>query len=189
MKRTLFLAMILLIFGVTRPGHAEFIGVFNDTNGCKCEMFDKVPGLMTIAVLHVNTPGATGSRFAAPQSACMALTWLSDTHVFPGTTGNSQTGISIDYGQCRTGTFQVLTINYLAEGFIADCCYYYVLPDPSASSGRVEAVDCNNETVFNSGWAGVINHTAECGCNLVEPWCYPVAVESSTWGKIKALYK
>jgi hypothetical protein len=183
------LIMLFILFGVVESLHAEFIGVFGDTHGCKCSLEDKVPGLMTITVLHVNSPRATRSRFAAPKTSCMSATWLGDTSIFPGTTGNSQTGISIDYGQCHTGTFHVFTIVYFSDGKTTDCCYYQVLPDPNAVSGRIEAVNCNKETVFIHGRSEFINVTDECGCNLDEPWCYPVAAESSIWGKIKALYK
>lgn len=181
------LIMLLVFFGFVEPLHAEFIGVFNDSNGCTCQIFDHGPGLVTIAVIHVNSPGATGSRFAVPQSACMRLTYLAESPVFPGTTGNSQTGISIDYGRCHTGTFQVLTIQYFAQGLTEDCCYIKVLPDPSTSSGRIETINCNEETVFLSEFRDVINVGYDCWCNI-EPSCYPVATESSTWGKIKALY-
>jgi hypothetical protein len=181
--------MLFVLFIVAEPLHAEFIGVFDDSTGCPCGIFDKVPGLVTIAVLHVNSSGTTGSRFAVPQSACMELVWLAEVSVFPGTTGNSQTGISIDYGQCHTGTFQVLTIQYFGSGLTEDCCYIEVLPDPSALSEHIEIINCNKETVFISEFRDRINTDGVlCYCDW-EPVCYPVATESSTWGKIKALYK
>ncbi|UCG53348.1 MAG: hypothetical protein JSW58_07285 [Candidatus Latescibacterota bacterium] len=189
MIRMWLLVISVTLLGAIGSGHAEDIGVFKDTGGCFCLLYDTSPGLMTVTVLHVNSQGATGSRFAAPMSSCMHLvTWLSDTAVFSGTVGNSQDGVSIDYDQCITGNFQILTINYFVQGYTEECCWYGIEPDPGASSGQVEVVDCEDQVVFVLGMDDLINSSANCAC-LMPPFCYPVAIESSTWGKIKALFQ
>jgi hypothetical protein len=35
----------------------------------------------------------------------------------------------------------------------------------------------------------IINSTSECQCYAGPEYCYPVAVEAATWGKVKSLYE
>ncbi|NIM65349.1 MAG: hypothetical protein GTO51_05090 [Candidatus Latescibacteria bacterium] len=53
---------------------------------------------------------------------------------------------------------------------------------------QVEAFDCDYRVVPIVGGSDIINATAECWCPPPPDGCYPVALESSTWGKIKSLY-
>ena len=190
MLRTWCLVTTIVLLGVIRIGHAqESIGVFSDARGCPCELTDRgSAGLLTVTILHVNSPGAKASQFSAPRPSCLNVTHLYDTPVFT-TIGNSQTGVAIGYGQCLTGTFQILTITYFAQGLTPDCCYYEVLPDPSSPSGAIEVFDCNDQLVFPPGWYDIVNSTESCQCYAGFEYCYPVAVESSTWGRVKALYE
>ena len=188
--RKRLLILLSIPFGIVGPVHAEYIGVFKDTSGCPCQLYDTTPGLMRVTVLHVNSPGATWSRFGAPVSSCMyGMTWLSDAAVFPGTVGNSQEGVSIDYGRCLTGTFQILAIDYFVQGFTEECCFYHVLPAAGAASGEIEVGNCKDDVVFVGGLFDIINSSPSCWCPPPPDACYPVAVESSTWGKIKILYQ
>ncbi|MEJ2722783.1 MAG: hypothetical protein P8181_16845 [bacterium] len=149
---------------------------------------DAAPGLISVTVLHVDSPGAKASRFWAPRPSCFYVTYLSDTAVFPTTIGSSQTGVTIGYDHCRTGTFQILTINYFGQGMTPECCYYPVLADPAEPSGQVVVADCNDQLVYAYGMAEYINSTWNCVCYAGPEYCFPVAVDPATWGRVKALY-
>ncbi|UCH83997.1 MAG: hypothetical protein JSW50_16445 [Candidatus Latescibacterota bacterium] len=192
MRSTWWILGAVLVFGAPAPADAyDAIALFSDTRGCPCEITDRAgtPGLINIAVLQVNTPGAKASQFSAPMPACFGALYITETPIFPITIGNSQDGIAIGYGGCRTGTFQILNIVFFGQGLTPDCCFYPLLPDPYAASGRIEVVDCDDEVVFASGWGDMINMTSQCVCLVGLEHCYPVATERATWGKIKALYE
>ncbi|MEE9270166.1 MAG: hypothetical protein V3V49_07885 [Candidatus Krumholzibacteria bacterium] len=164
-------------------GTAGIIGVYGDPSGTNCNLIDRSPGLLSVYVVHQSTPGATASQFSAPIPSCWAgATYLSDTNIFPVTVGNSQTGITIAYGACVTPPIHVLTINYAVTGIGTPCCQYDVLPDPSAPSGQIVAVDCLFIDLPGFGFPGMVNATTACWCGGA------LSVEETTWGHIKAIY-
>ncbi|UCH84194.1 MAG: hypothetical protein JSW50_00455, partial [Candidatus Latescibacterota bacterium] len=106
------------------------------------------------------------------------------TGIWPINIGNSQTGVAIGYGTCLESPVHPLTINYFVQSPPTEsCCYYPVLPDPHVPSGEIEVVDCNNELVYAEGGVAVLYPTSNCLCEGGV-----VAVEESTWGRVKALY-
>ena len=143
----------------TPPGltFGGIVGVYANTDGSDCNIRDLAPGLLEVYVVHNNIPGATACQFSAPIPACMAgVAWLSDTPEFPVVIGNSQTGVSIGYGECLTSPIHVMTITYFGSGLTQACCYYEVLPDPSAASGRIEVVDCNSLLLYADGMTSIV---------------------------------
>jgi len=96
--------------------------------------------------------------------------------------GNSQTGKSMGYGTCKTGVIYILAINYFVQGTSPACCLYPVLPAPFNLHGEVEAMDCDFNLVTEIGLVSTINADGTCPCG------YPVAVEETTWGAVKALF-
>lgn len=181
------LAAVLILSGTT-AAQPEYIGIFSDTRGCPCEIVDRAPGVINIVVLHLQSSGAKASQFSVPQPNCFNATFLFDTAVFPITLGASQTGIAISYEQCMTGTFQILSMTYFGQGTTWPCCTIDVRPDPYALSGNIDIYDCNDQLQLGYGWADIINSDSTCPCTAGLEYCYPVAVEEHTWGKIKSLY-
>jgi hypothetical protein len=179
--------IFLIAFGLVTAlaggalAQAGAIGIFKDPAGTVCYLDDKSAGVVPYYVVHVGTGGATACQYSAPRPDCMTATYLSDTNVFPVTIGNSQSGVSVGYGTCRTGPIHVQTISYFSQGLTPACCRYYVLPDPNASSGKIDTVDCYDTIVSVSTIRAVINATAGCPCG--EP-----TAEESTWGQVKTLY-
>ena len=160
---------------------AGAIGLFRDPAGTICSFEDKSPGVVPFYVVQIGTGGATACQYSAPKPDCLAATFLSDTNVFPVTIGSSQSGVSIGYGTCRTGSIHVQTISYFTQGLTPACCRYYVRPDPNAPSGTIDTVDCATTILPASTIRTVINPTAGCPCG--EP-----TAEESTWGQVKTLY-
>lgn len=185
MKRIIAAAAVLL---VVSAGHAlpnpvpwgGDLAPYGDSQAMSSFIYDTAPGLIPVYIVHLAYyTGMIASQFSAPRPACFQASYLSDTAVFPVTIGNSQTGVAIGYGTCQTGAVHVLTINYFGQGLTGECCFYPTLPDPNVPSGRIEAVNCDNELVYLSGGLGVINPDGRlCGTPVVP----------TTWGKIKSTY-
>ena len=160
------------------------IALFSDPGGTDCNLYDVAPALLYVYVVHIWHAGATWVQFSAPRPDCFGTAmWLSDTQIFPVTIGSSQTGVTIGFGMCMPAPTHVLTIAYFVSGLSSTCCRYPVLPDLSAPSGQIEAVDCAVAVVFPTPGRAIINPDASCMCNE------PVPVEETSWGQIKALYR
>jgi len=177
-------AIVVLLAGAAfaqMPGGT--VALFADPYGADCNLWDVVPALVNVYVVHIWHGGATTVQFSAPNPPCSQMTYLSDTQVMPMTLGNSQTGVSIGYGGCRPAPTHVLTINYFSMALTGPCCRYPVLPDPTVASGQIEVSDCMYILNYATGGRAIINSDQTCPCN------YPVPVEETTWGQIKALYQ
>lgn len=186
MKRTAFFSLILVFCASFAFAQAGGINLFQDPGGASCDLVPTGVGtLWSVYAVHVLSPGATACQFSAPVPACAAggAMWLSDTGVYGVTIGDSQNGVAIGYGVCVASPNHVLTINLFVQGVIPNCCLWPVLPDPNVPSGMVEVVDCaNNLLTVSSQASAVINSDASCDC------FEPLPTETSTWGKVKALY-
>ena len=180
MKKMALLTIAMLCVASLVFAQGGSIGIFGDVGGTDCNMFDNVPGLANYYVVHVNTPGATASQFAAPTPSCLLATFLSSSSPFPVAIGNILTGIAIGYGACFTGPIHVATVQYFAQGLTGPCCYYPIVPDFAIASGQIEVVDCVENLVFATGGIGIVNPDGSCQCN--------VPTQDTTWGQMKALY-
>jgi hypothetical protein len=182
MKKVVFLAVSALMVASLAFAQAGSIGIFGDPAGTNCNLLDNSgPGLKQYYVVHVNTPGATASEYQAKMPTCMVgATYLSDTNLFPVTLGNSQTGVSVGYGTCRTAPINTQIISVFVSGLSTPCCRWYVTPNPNTVSGKIEGVDCAFESTYPTGGTGIVNPNSTCQCN--------VPTEETTWGQVKALY-
>ncbi len=195
MSKFLFLTLVVLIVpaGVLGQGGNEpdrGIGVSSSPMLYACDIEDNAPGLLEVFVVYTGL-AANGITFAAPMPACAdQWVYLQDSHVFGTTTGDSQTGVSVDFGTCLSGPVHVLTIQYFAIGTTPPCCVYPVLP---VSGSEVEAVACDGSAVTVTRLCNYINQDPNCGCVVLGPIFFlcpavVVPVESTTWGRVKALY-
>jgi hypothetical protein len=161
-------------------GQAGTIGIFADNSGSNPFISDTSPGLLNVYVVHVGADGVTACQYRAPKPPCMTATYLADTNPFPVTIGNSQTGVSIGYGACRSGVIYVQTISYFASGTTPPCCHYPVLHDPLGISDGdgIDIVDCNFDPWVAQAGFGIIN--AE-GCDCPQPTIVLNGYESVSW--------
>jgi hypothetical protein len=177
MKKVLLLTFMLAT-SITATSFAnDAIGIFADAAGMSFELSGG-PGIALYYYVHINTYGATGSRWAAPHPACLNATRFADLPVFPINLGNTEAGITIGYGQCESGSFLIMTSVYYVTS-ATDCCSWRVVPDPNVLSGKIEIQDCNFGLTYGYGGEGMIHRTPAC------PW---VATEDTTWGRVKVLY-
>jgi hypothetical protein len=178
---SLTVVLVVLWVGIVFS-QAGSISIFADPGGTNCNLtMLPAPAVTSFYVVHVNGTDVVGSQFRARKPACMNAVFLSDEYVFPLTIGESQFGIFVGYGQCKSGTVHILTIKYRSLGPTEPCCYYPVVPDPSSESGHIEVVDCVDFNImYGTGGHGIVNANATCSCD--------VPAEETTWGRLKALY-
>lgn len=186
MKRLLLVALFLAIvagtaFAQPRPG---MIGISADPDGTSCNIYDAVPGLVSMYVVHLYGEEVTSSTWVARTPLCNAMTYLQDTAVFPGTSGNSQTGVTIQYGACWSSPIHILTVNWIGQGTTPDCCPFVIVPHPLAASGQIETDDCDSNLMYATGFGAHVNPSGNC----INCWT-PFPVEETTWGQVKALYR
>ncbi len=190
MKKLLLVSLFIFVlpgYAWSNPLPSSWIGLSASTEGSGYYLVDTEEGEINVYVIHGimfdHRYDAVGSRFAAPKPECFNATYLGDVTVFPATTGNSQTGVTIMYDDCKTESVHILTIRYYTYGNTGQCCWYWPKPDPASPAGSIEAYRCGivpgpdrENTMFS-----IINNDPYNGC------IYPV--EPSTWGKVKALYQ
>jgi len=175
-------ACVCFVGLVSVVAHSDTIGLYNDAGGSNCNITDGAFPIKSVYVVHIPSGGVTASDWAAPKPACWTnAVYLSDTEPFENP-GNSQTGKTVGYGSCITHAIHILTINYFVQGSSPPCCLYPLLGHPYDDPDHPMVADCNNQGHPAQGLVATINGNATCPCG------YPVPVEETTWGRVKALY-
>jgi hypothetical protein len=181
MKRSLLIAVVVLFGASMAFAQAGSIGLFADDAGTSCNVTAPLGGIFYVYMFHLNTTGATASLFMVEYP--VGASYVADG-VPPGTPyliiGNSNAGISVAYSRCETGSFWIATATMIGAG-AATCSYMSVVPHPNATSGEIEAVDCESYRMYPTGGQAVVNGDGTCDC--------AVPVNDKTWGGIKALYQ
>jgi hypothetical protein len=189
LMRGMILLGVLLVLagGMATPvrGQAGQINLFVDSLYTYCLHYEEYGSYdVHVYVVHQNTPGATGCRFKL--KASMSLSWFYWGETSPyAVTGNTQTGITVNYGACLASDILVTTVLYLKDSQSGRCATIRAVPDPAAPSGTIEVYDCSGNTLVGGSQPLVINPGGwDCWV-----WCSTIPVEESTWGRVKALYE
>jgi hypothetical protein len=133
---------------------------------------------LTVYVVHDIGPfGARDVQFQIRGSVGFTGVWVSETSPYT-VVGASPSGISIGYSNCLTSSVPILEVAYTLLGTSSDCSALTVNPYPSNQPG-ILVIDCSFDTAYAAGSSLLINPTAACA----------LAVEHTSWGKIKALYR
>lgn len=156
-----------------------------DSDGCSVRV--TAPGLFTVYVVHINTSGATYSRFRVVSGGGFNGVYQTENVLSPTYDGDTQTGIEITYGACLASPpFVVAMITYLFGSPPPPCSFLQVVADPEAPSGGIEVKDCTPPfplLLEAPTYAPTyFNYTSAC-----TSWCV-LPVEPATWGAIKSLY-
>lgn len=184
----LLLSMVLLFISSLTFAQPGSIGLFSAPTGTNCDLYDTMPGLVLVYVVHVFTPGATAAQFRVASLWGNAMTYLAESPTAPyikiGTCYSNTGGCAIAYGGCMGSPNMILTIQFFASGLTPPCSYLQVMPDitPPAKPA-VLVTDCADPPHLLNATGGdvVINPQAGCFCNI--------PVEETSWGQIKSLYK
>jgi hypothetical protein len=163
-----------------QPG-LDQINMYSDAAFTSKEAVDVVPGTLTAYVVHERPHQTDGiaATFKIAPSVGFTGVWLSESSPFL-VTGTSPNGIRIAYGGCFDLPVFLLEVSYTVFGTSEDCSYLAVVAAPGEDQRGPLVVDCNFDLIVGTGGRLIINST---------PQCPPVPVESSTWGRVKALYR
>jgi hypothetical protein len=175
------LATWLALLAIPSPAAAgRRLAIFTDEGLTQSTLEDNVPRIVNLFVVDSGDIAtgdhiATGVIFATEPSPGFTGVWLGDAsdYLF---VGDSQTKMNIAYGGCHLLPVVALTMTYQFFGTSSSCSELWITPP--------------------DGMPCVLS--PDSGCNWVEHCITdlghlrvncPVATESTTWGRVKALYR
>ncbi len=189
MKKILMFAMALMLCAGAASAH--HIGLYTDQTGLtqNCTATPTPGGPYAVYVVHkFNVGGTKGSRFMvtgiSPAPTGTFYTGYSMLNGFINI-NPPEIGISCAYGFCDLAQdFGILQLNFFITGAIPACSGLSIVPDPAEPSGDIVYADCLD--VAFSATGGQFFFTADGTCLDCKE---PTAVQTSTWGKVKSLYR
>lgn len=161
------------------------IALYSDAGLSECALTDTNPGIVDIYVVHrlQGYPGAQQAAFALAPSAGFNGTWLED--IVPAglsSVGASPSGIYILSSTCWFNDRLLLHVRYQMQGGSPSCSFLAAVPHPDWP--WIVALSCGfAEPIAVDGSRILVNPDGSCPCES------PVATESATWGRIKAMYR
>ena len=194
MARLLFVALTLVLVLAT-PAASDFAMYVGTEPLGSCELTSDV-GLITLSVVQWPYPQSTarGARYRI--STCSStLVWLANRSSFYTVTGDFNSGYVVDYGACLEGPVVTQSFLFIGNGTSPADAAIKMMPHPNATTGQVEGINCDGEAYVQVGGGICIKSSGACWCNYLGPPYHnipcvePVAVESTTWGTVKALYR
>lgn len=183
MKVLKLLALAVLCAAPAEAGNRIELYGTHDRTSC----FISEPVSPPIVQIHVFLAGdfnATGVRFTAPKPSCwVGATWLGDALRSGLAAGQSQGDWSIGFGKCvdTSAPYYIGAISYLISNQALACCEYDALPSVQFAWTDCEFVEYDLE----ESKSALINPDESCGCQAGTT----LAIESTTWGKVKSLYR
>lgn len=198
MKHLLMAVGVIMLLGAS-PASAqappEFGGYgvefYNLDGRNRCAIDATLPGVVEVHVLHTGPGSSTGLLFSAYFPECFpGSTWVADELAEPwvsiGTTQDSF-GLSIGYGECRPLPIYVGKMVLVASGGTAHCCRYQATHPTGWTyfTAPVLATDCAFVEWTGTAVPVIVNQDPSCLCAAAGP----VAVEPTTWGRVKSLYR
>ena len=182
MKIVLLTLAVLLLAVPVLAQQGGSIGIFANMYGSQCDYLD-MSGLFDIYVVHMFTPGSTGSQFRVDVSPGVTMTLLQTNYMTGIYIGDPFTGIQIAYGSCLSSPIVLIDFLYWNHGTSEPCSYFQIAADPAGVSPGIYSVDCGipGNIVPATGGRLIVNPQAGCYCN--------VPAEDTSWGQIKSLYQ
>ena len=156
------------------PWYGDRLVIFSDEALTDSTLTDDAPRTVSLYVVHKNFDYGTGVRFATVADPGFTGVWLSETSSYY-VMGKSTSDIAVSYGLCRPSPVVVLTLVYQMFGTSDTCSELRVAP----AAGFSDAVCYSRGGCF-------FENACQTGALYVN--C-PVAVEPTTWGKVKSLYR
>lgn len=115
------------------------IGIYADAAGTDRTIVDN-GGTVTVYVVHKIEEGGTASAFTV--RAPIGWTLAGEVSQYPIVIGSVESGISVAYGNCLTGSIHLTTLTYYAPGNTPSGSNFEVLPHPQWPD-NIRVVDCN----------------------------------------------
>lgn len=179
MTRVFLMFVLFLFWAGSACGQADVIALYSDQSYTDCSLTDGGAGSVIVYVVHESRSGSMASQFSLQAGSGVGLAYVNESSPFMFI-GDTQSGITIAYGGCRSSQELIATITYFTTGASTTCSSIRVLPDPSSLTGTIEVLDCMNSRSEGLGGKLVINPDGSCGCGP--------SSELTSWGKIKDLY-
>lgn len=162
----------------------DSIDLYSDAGFNSRVAFDDVPGTLQLFVVHdphTASAQAVSAAFRITTSPGFTGVWLADATPHALLLGTSPNGVSVGYNLgcfVLTEPTLLLEVTYSVFGTSDDCSFLEIASHPDY--GIVYVQDCEFEPISAVGGKLTINPNESCS---------PLPVESSTWGKVKALYR
>lgn len=193
-----FVLVLVVVATATVDSRAQLGGLITIRGGTQNECFvlDAGPAIRTVSVLLSFNLGSTAVRFRIEPSPGATLTLVSESHPIGTTVGNVASGVSVCYAPCTGGTFLLATMTYMTYGTSTTCSRLRVVPHPEAQT--VDQIDCfGMPKPIPVQDLVIFRELGDCLCpdprsvpgtpTMFD--CTPLAVSTSTWGAVKALYR
>lgn len=177
--KKLFMLCALLVIAIPPIAMADHIGIYSDCTGTSCTLAQGFTS--TVAVVHKFSLGAVMSRFKIVFPAGSNVFAFATSNSYPSE-GNVQTGVSVSYGTCLSGSWCVG--NVVAILGAGPMCMQAANGFPS-----ITYIDCSFVELPATGGHAMVGSICPGEYGDPSPCDIPVAVESSTWGSVKALYR
>jgi hypothetical protein len=188
MKRIAPLVVVLALVVARGSFAQDRIELYADINRTQCAVSEANGPLIQIYVWLTGSAVTRGARFIVPKPACwQGATWVGDV-VNPIHTAllDSQRDWSVVFNtaslDCTAANIPPIyigTVNFFVSGQSLPCCQLKPMP-----SLEYVFLDCDyGEHALGPGLPVTVNANASCPCQS------PVAVEPTTWGRVKSLYR
>ncbi len=175
MKHHLLIGVLILMFVASPADAAHKLQIFSDVGLSETSIADNTQRTVDLYVVYSGFLGATGLRFSVKPGLGFTGVWLGDTSSF-FTLGSSQTDISISFTSCLPPPILVLTMRYQLFGTSTACSELRTAPPDGFPFAIAGDTDC-----FFAELPIRDLQSLHVNC--------PVAIEPSTWGRVKALYR
>jgi hypothetical protein len=183
--------MLVALVLADQTARAQMIGVFADQNPNSdgwCH-FSQAGSQGSLYVIYYGGPYSNGDyktvRFAVSVPTAPTFfvigAWVMGQGDVPVST--LQSGVTVPLGSCRSDAVTVARLDYFRVSPPPACTVIKVIPDPSASSGKVEFTRCDDEMVYlNEGNIGGDLSGADGGCPAgpANPPSNPVPANGAT---------
>jgi hypothetical protein len=179
--------IFLLVMAATTASFAQTdrVVLSADAGSVQCEL-QVSTGFYQIHMIHIGTVPRRGVGFRALTPGCWPDgVWLGDVVPAPlfKLESSHGVGIFVSYPDCITAPGYLGYMNFYAPTPVQPCCTYPLTPHLSSGTGTVLVIHCDTSTHEPSVSGLVINPDASCGCSG------PVPVATTTWGRIKSMYR
>jgi hypothetical protein len=185
------LTLTTSVFLLSFPSHGQLstatITAFADQAGTSCTLFDDSEKTFDVYIINTITPGfgLAGSRFRVATSPGFSAAFVEEQIPFLHS-GSVRDGVTVVYGTCLPGTFLLATVTFLGHGTSAPCSAIEVVAHPESHyPGSIDVMDCHFDWLPAPTKGPLLVNAVEGQC---APWCI-VALEPTTWGAVKALYR
>ena len=188
-QRLVILSVVVVLCGATTTfAQSPRVGLFSDAGASGCSLTDTAPGFFQVFIVLQNVDEMDGVEFqvvAGPGFTAVLVGELSPLPA-PGIIGDAYSGIELAFGGCYSSPLHIYTLTYQGFGTSAPCAYLAFLPNPGSTAESIRLSDClMGEILIPQSSTGMFYMNPDGSCNSCG---FPVPVEQSTWGGVKALY-